>query len=70
MKLLRSDLPSAADLAKVDYVLLNLRHPWPDSQVSAAQLAQQLKKNHQFELSYQMDDVYLFVNQNRPEKSG
>ncbi len=68
VKLFYSDLPSAADLAEVNYVLLNVRHPWPEAQKSSVKLAAQLQKNQQFKLSYQRDDVYLFVNQNRPNK--
>lgn len=60
VKQIASDLPPA-DLAKVDYVLLNLRHPWPDTKEPAAKLVSQLKTTQQFKLSYERDDVYLFV---------
>ncbi len=55
-----SSLPPA-DLAEVDYVLLNLRHPWPDTKEYAVKLVSQLKQTQQFKLSYQRKDVYLFM---------
>ncbi len=60
VKQIISNLP-AADWVGVNYVLLNLRHPWPDSKQAGVELVSQLKKNQQFKLSYQRDDVYLFV---------
>ncbi len=58
---INSSIPCADDFAEVDYVLLNLRHPWPDTKECALNLVSQLKKTQQFKLSYQRDDVYLFV---------
>ena len=52
---------ASADLADVDYVLLNLRHPWPDTKEYAIKLVRQLQQNQQFKLSYQRQDVYLFM---------
>jgi len=60
VKQITTDLPPA-DLATVDYVLLNLRHPWPDTKEPAKKLVSQLKQTQQFKLSYERDDVYLFV---------
>ena len=51
-----------ADLNAFDYVLLNVRHPGlASSQKFAASLVNQLKNQQAFKLSYQRDDVYLFV---------
>ena len=50
------------DLAKFDYVLLNVRHPDANGNSKlAAKLVNQLKNNQLFQLHYQRDDVYLFV---------
>ncbi len=49
------------NLAKFNYVLLNLRHPgWLSNQEFATSLVNQLKNAEEFQLSYQRDDVYLF----------
>lgn len=50
------------DFAQFEYILLNVRHPdgTRDSKF-AANLVNQLKNNQLFQLSYQRDDVYLFV---------
>jgi hypothetical protein len=55
--------PLAADLAQFEYILLDMRHPGetttPEVVVS---LVNQLKNAELFQLSYERDDVYLFVN--------
>jgi uncharacterized membrane protein len=43
-----------------DYILLNLRHPWPDTQKIAVSVASELKGSNRFKISYQRDDVFLF----------
>lgn len=60
IKQISSDV-AADDLLKMNYVLLNLRHPWPDTKKYAFDLVNQLQKTQQFKLSYQHDNVYLFV---------
>jgi uncharacterized membrane protein len=53
---------SPVNLNLFDYVLLNVRHPgWASSQAFANSLVSQLKKQQTFKLSYERDDVYLFV---------
>lgn len=48
------------DLTEFDYILLNLRHPWHDTQETAISVATQLKKSPLFKISYEKDDVLLF----------
>ncbi|PMB51207.1 hypothetical protein CEN39_16490 [Fischerella thermalis CCMEE 5201] len=51
-----------ADLTKFEYILLNVRHPgWLSNRDFAINLINQLKNTKQFQLSYQQDEVYLFV---------
>lgn len=58
-----ADAPPA-DLTKYDYVLLNLGHPgWLSNKDFVTSLINQLQNNQNFNLRYQRDDVYLFVNQ-------
>ncbi|MEG3976343.1 DUF2079 domain-containing protein [Microcoleus sp. herbarium8] len=47
-------------LNEFEYVLLNLRHPWPDTADTAVSVAAQLKKSPEFKISYHEDDVFLF----------
>ncbi|WP_228042376.1 MULTISPECIES: DUF2079 domain-containing protein [unclassified Tychonema] len=47
-------------LNEFEYVLLNLRHPWPDTADTAVRVAAQLKNSPEFKISYQQDDVFLF----------
>ncbi|MBD2774909.1 DUF2079 domain-containing protein [Iningainema sp. BLCCT55] len=48
-----------------DYILLNVRHPgWSSNQEFATKAANQLKSQPEFKLSYQRDDVYLFMKKN------
>ncbi|MBR8838906.1 MAG: DUF2079 domain-containing protein [Stigonema ocellatum SAG 48.90 = DSM 106950] len=50
------------NLNTFNYVLLNVRHPgWLSSQEFATHLVNQLKNLQAFKLTYQRDDVYLFV---------
>jgi uncharacterized membrane protein len=51
---------SGQSLNEFEYVLLNLRHPWPDTADTAASIAMQLNKSAVFEIGYQQDDVFLF----------
>ncbi|HLO52442.1 MAG TPA: DUF2079 domain-containing protein [Kamptonema sp.] len=58
---LLSQISPNADLAEFKYVVLNLRHPWPDTKEIGDNLATQLKKSPNFKLSYQRDDVVVFI---------
>ncbi|WP_169216714.1 DUF2079 domain-containing protein [Brasilonema sp. UFV-L1] len=61
VELTSAKLPPA-NLAKFDYILLNLSHPgWQSDQEFAANLVNNLKKTQLFQLRYQQDGVYLFV---------
>jgi len=54
--------PPPADLVQFEYVLLDVRHPGETSTPEfAVSLVNQLKNAELFQLSYQRDDVYLFV---------
>lgn len=48
------------DLKEFDYVILNLRHPWPDTKDLGEKYTQQLKQKSNFKLSYQQNDVLVF----------
>lgn len=48
------------DLKEFDYVILNLRHPWPDTKDLGEKYATQLKAKPNFKLTYQQDDVLVF----------
>lgn len=51
-----------SNVARYEYILLNVRHPdGTRNPEFAANLVNQLKKNQLFQLGYQRDDVYLFV---------
>lgn len=57
------ELSPPTDLTQFDYVLLNVRHSGGTSSPEfAASLVNQLKNAELFQLGYQRDDVYLFVN--------
>ncbi|MFQ4143235.1 DUF2079 domain-containing protein [Chlorogloeopsis sp. ULAP02] len=59
-----------ADLTKFEYILLNVRHPgWLSNRDFATNLVNQLQNTELFQLSYQHDDVYLFVKNSSGEKS-
>ncbi|MEG3877245.1 DUF2079 domain-containing protein [Microcoleus sp. herbarium7] len=55
-----SQISSEADAVNFDSVLLNLRHPWPDTKEMGDRTANYLKKSPNFKLQYQKDDVLLF----------
>lgn len=51
-----------ADLTKFEYILLNVSHPgWLSNQEFASALVNKLYHAELFQLSYQRDNVYLFV---------
>ncbi|MBD2520687.1 DUF2079 domain-containing protein [Nostoc sp. FACHB-973] len=53
---------SIIDLKTFDYILLNVRHPGLGSTPEVAtKLVNQIKNNQDFYLTYQQDDVYVFV---------
>jgi uncharacterized membrane protein len=59
-----ADVKAAAstDFTEIDYILLNVRHPgWLSTSEYAAGLVERFKQDKLFQLSYQRDDVYLFV---------
>ena len=58
---LLSQISPNADLAEFKYVVLNLRHPWPDTKDIGASLADKLKNSPSFKLSSQRDDVLVFT---------
>ncbi|MEG3857760.1 DUF2079 domain-containing protein [Microcoleus sp. herbarium12] len=62
-----SQISSEADAVNFDSVLLNLRHPWPDTQQLGDRTANYLKKSPNFKLQYQKDDILLFqkIDKNR-----
>ncbi|MEG4321097.1 MULTISPECIES: DUF2079 domain-containing protein [unclassified Microcoleus] len=55
-----SQISSEADAVNFDSVLLNLRHPWPDTKQLGDRTANYLKKSPNFKLQYQKDDILLF----------
>jgi hypothetical protein len=71
VKLALADTPTAdlvaatsADWSKIDYVLLNVRHPGGlSTKEYAASLVEKFKQDKAYQLRYQRDDVYLFVKQ-------
>lgn len=62
-----SQISSEADAVNFDFVLLNLRHPWPDTKQMGDRTANYLKKSPNFKLQYEKDDVLLFqkIDKNR-----
>jgi uncharacterized membrane protein len=57
---LLSQISPQTNLAEFQYILLNLRHPWPDTEKIGDTLANQLKKSPDFHLIYQKNQVLLF----------
>lgn len=58
VKLLNQTEPD--NLEEFDYVVLNLRHPWPDTAEQGIILTERLKSSNQWEISYQKNDVLVF----------
>lgn len=58
VKLLNQTEPDNLD--EFDYVVLNLRHPWPDTQEAGIILSKNLKNHQEWQLNYQQDDVFVF----------
>jgi uncharacterized membrane protein len=55
---------SINELNKFHYILLNIRHPgWGGTREDYYNLRNELKKRSDFNLQYQRDDVYLFVQE-------
>jgi uncharacterized membrane protein len=55
---------SINELNKFHYILLNTRHPgWGGTREDYHNLSNELKKRSDFNLQYQRDDVYLFLQQ-------
>jgi uncharacterized membrane protein len=48
------------NLTEFDYIILNLRHPWPDTVEIGENLANQLTRDPRFQSLYQRDDVVVF----------
>ncbi|MEZ2274742.1 MAG: DUF2079 domain-containing protein [Microcoleus sp.] len=57
---LLSQISPQTDLAEFKYILLNQRHPWPDTEKIGNNLATQLQSTPQFQLTYQKEQVLLF----------
>ena len=57
---LLSQISPQTNLAEFQYILLNLRHPWPDTEKIGDTLANQLKNSPDFHLNYQKNQVLLF----------
>lgn len=55
-------------IAQFDYVLLNVRHPGVVRTSDAANLVNQLKNNQLFQLSYERDQVYLFIKKSSSDR--
>lgn len=49
------------NLAQIDYVLLNLRHPFPVDRDRVQKVFQRMQKQPEFQLTYEQDEVYLFT---------
>ncbi|MCL2925360.1 MAG: DUF2079 domain-containing protein [Trichodesmium sp. MAG_R04] len=58
VKLLNQTEPDNLD--EFDYVVLNLRHPWPDTEEAGIILSKNLQNQEEWELSYQQNDVIVF----------
>lgn len=57
---LLSQISPQTDLAEFQYILLNQRHPWPDTAKIGNDLANQLQNTPKFQLTYQKNQVLLF----------
>jgi uncharacterized membrane protein len=57
---LLSQISPQTNLAEFQYILLNLRHPWPDTEKIGDTLANQVKNSPDFKLTYQKNQVLLF----------
>ncbi len=57
---LLSQVSAQTNLAEFEYILFNLRHPWPDTEKIGNSLANQLKNSPDFQLTYQKNQVLLF----------
>ena len=57
---LLSQISVQTNLAEFQYILLNLRHPWPDTEKIGDSLANKLKISPDFQLTYQKNEVLLF----------
>ncbi len=57
---LLSQISPQTDLAEFKYILLNQRHPWPDTEKIGNDLANQLQNTPKFQLTYQKNQVLLF----------
>ncbi len=66
VKLLNQTKPDNLD--EFDYVVLNLRHPWPDTEETGIILSKNLQNNQEWELSYQQNDVLVFQREEGKKK--
>jgi uncharacterized membrane protein len=57
---LLSQISPQSDLAEFEYILLNQRHPWPDTAKIGNDLADRLQNTSKFKLAYQKKQVLLF----------
>ena len=61
VKLLNQTEPDNLD--EFDYIILNLRHPWPDTEEAGIILFENIQNNQEWELSYEKNDVIVFQRQ-------
>ncbi len=57
---LLSQVSSESNLTEFEQIVLNLRHPWPDTVDIGNQLFQKLSGDPQFSMVYQKEDVIIF----------
>jgi uncharacterized membrane protein len=57
---LLSQVSSEMDVSEFEQIVLNLRHPWPDTAETGVELFQKLSTDSQFSIIYQQDDVIVF----------
>ncbi|ERT08443.1 hypothetical protein M595_1509 [Lyngbya aestuarii BL J] len=48
------------NFTEFDYIVLNLRHPWPDTENIGQNIANKLTTDPRFQALYQQDDVFVF----------
>lgn len=54
-------------LAQIDYVLLNLRHPFPETGDRVKKVFRRMQRRKDFQLTYSQDEVYLFTRTSKSD---
>ena len=54
------------DLANVRHIVINARHPWPDTEDVAADLVERLPEDPRFVPRFELEAVYLFSRAEDP----